>query len=158
VREDLRVHLLAAARRIAPAGEAAGVRVAVDLPDRPLVATFDGHALGRILDNLLSNAVRFSPPDRPVHMRCTTRDGVAIVEVEDAGPGFDAAGRAAMFSKFHHRAGVSGGAKAGTGMGLFIAARFATRMGARLVFEPVEPTGARFRLTIASVDDGPKAA
>jgi signal transduction histidine kinase len=148
LREDLRSHLLAALRRIGPASEVAGVQVAVDLPEGPLVTIFDGNALSRILDNLLSNAVRFSSHDTPVRMRCAAHDGMAIVEIEDAGPGFDTAGRAAMFSKFHQREGQSGGAKSGVGMGLFIAASFAERMGATLSYRPVEPSGACFSLAI----------
>jgi signal transduction histidine kinase len=148
VRADIRGHLLAAARRVAPASAAKGVTVTVDLPDRPVVATFDANALSRILDNLLSNAVRFSVSGTPVQMRCVIRDAAAVIEIEDAGPGFDAAGRAAMFSKFHPRAGASAGAKAGTGMGLFIASSFAERMGAELSFRPAEPTGACFSLRI----------
>lgn len=151
VNEDLRVHLLAAARRIKPAADAAGIAVAVDLPERPLVVTFDSVALSRILDNLLANAIRFSPPDVPVRLGCAVADGLAVLSVEDRGPGFDAAGRAAMFAKFHPRRGdVPAGAKAGTGMGLFIAASFAARMGARLEHASLVPTGTRFSLRVAT--------
>lgn len=153
VTEDLRDPVRDAARRAAPAAAAAGVAIMVEMPDHPLMVTFDSIALGRILDNLLANAVRFSPVDAPVSLSCAAEDGTAVVRVEDRGPGFDAAGRAAMFAKFHPRRGVAPGGKAGTGMGLFIAASFAARMGARLDYAAVEPTGSRFSLWLKA--DGP---
>jgi signal transduction histidine kinase len=148
VTEDIRVHLLAAARRNAPAG--ADTAIAVDLPDRPLIATFDAGALGHILDNLLTNAVRHNPPGYPVHLRGMVGGAAPVVEIEDAGPGFDAAGRAAMFSKFHPREDGRSSGKTGSGMGLFIAASFAERMGARLAYRAAEPHGACFSLLLGS--------
>lgn len=153
VTEDIRLHVLAAARRISPGGET----ISVELPDRRLIVAFDGGALSHVLDNLLANAVRFSPPGLPVRLRCHADSDAAIIEIEDEGPGFDAAGRAAMFSKFHHRGGAAREAKVGTGMGLYIAARFAERMNATLIFEPADPTGARFilRMPLESMATAP---
>lgn len=158
VRADIRDHLVAAARRVAPAAEAAGCSVGLQLPDAPVLVAFDGHALSRILDNLLSNAVRFSPRGVAVRMGCASRDGAALIEIEDRGPGFDAAGRAAMFSKFHQRDASTDRAKSGTGMGLFIAASFAARMGAQLSFRPGDPTGACFALLVSSQGGDPPRA
>lgn len=146
VHEDVRGHLLAAARRIAPAAEAASVAIAIDVPEAPLVARFDRGALAQILDNLLSNAVRFSPSGAKVRLAGRATPDAVAIEIEDHGPGFDSDGRDRMFSKFG-RVGAGSG-KAGTGMGLFIAATFAERTGATLAFRDAEPNGAIFTLTL----------
>ena len=145
--DDVRMHLMAAARRIAPTAEAATVRVEPDLSDAPIMAAFDRGALAQILDNLLSNAVRFSPAGGGVRLSCRAQAGRCLIAVEDEGPGFDAAGEAAMFRKFA-RAPDSVDGKAGSGMGLFIAATLAERMGASLAFRPAVPTGAIFTLSL----------
>jgi signal transduction histidine kinase len=147
--EDVRMQLMAAARRIAPTVEAAGVRIDADLSDAPIMAAFDRGALAQILDNLLSNAVRFSPAGGGVKLSCRAQAGRCLIAVEDEGPGFDAAGEAAMFRKFARAPAVAeADGKAGSGMGLFIAATLAERMRASLAFRPAVPTGAIFILSL----------
>ena len=145
--EDVRPHLAEAVRRVGPAFETSEVAVDLALPDRPLIALFDAHGLSHILDNLLANAVRFSPGGATVFVRCSACDDAVVIEIEDRGPGFDALGRAAMFTKFHQRQGGAT-AKAGSGMGLFIAAIVAKRMNGELGYRAAEPTGAHFSLEL----------
>ncbi|MEG3151559.1 HAMP domain-containing sensor histidine kinase [Sphingomonas sp. ZT3P38] len=148
VREDLRGQILAAARRISPAAEAAGCSIAIDVPNAPLIGRFDRGALIQVLDNLLSNAVRFGPAGGCVHLTGSVHAGRVTIEIADQGPGLDADARQRLFLKFAN-AGLSR-SKAGAGMGLFIAATFTDRMGATLSFRDAEPTGAIFKLTLAS--------
>jgi len=146
--EDVRAHVVAAAKRLAPRAEAAGVSVDVQLAAAPLCARVDAGALAQILDNLLDNAVRFSPAGAPLRLTAAERGSQAVIAVEDRGPGIDPAQGVALFDKFHRGTAKGDSAKAGTGMGLFIAATFAGRIGATLSHKPATPRGAIFELSL----------
>ncbi len=134
--------------RRAPRAEAAGVTVDLALGAAPANARFDPGALAQILDNLLDNAVRFSPPGAPLCLTLSAEGDRAVIAVEDRGPGIDRAQEARLFGKFHRGSLEGRSEKAGTGMGLFIAATFATRIGATLVHRRATPTGAIFELSL----------
>lgn len=154
--EDVRGPILAAAGRIGPLAEAADVAIALDLPDRPLIAPFDAGALAQILDNLLSNAVRFSPTGGTVRIAAARAEDRATITIRDEGPGIAPARRDMLFKKFHRGGGGSSGgveATPGTGMGLFIVATLAERMGAAVRCDPDDGTGATFVVTLGGADD-----
>lgn len=145
IREDVRMHLVAAARRMTPTAEASLVRIDLSLPAHPIMVVFDSGALNQILDNLTSNAVRFSSKGSGVGLSCRALDGQCLIEIADKGAGFDRQAEATMFRKYA-RAARDG--KAGSGMGLFIAATLADRMGAALSFRHASPTGAIFTIAL----------
>lgn len=149
---DLRSTLQAAARRMGPSAVAAEVVITLALPLEPLMLTVEPGALGQILDNLLANGIRFSTREAELRLVCELREGdIIVISVEDSGPGVAAEYRATLFDKFHRgamRGGNDGTDGGGAGMGLFIAATLATRMGATLTYLAVEPHGARFELTM----------
>ena len=143
----------AAARRNAVAAEAAAVSLDLHLPDAPLLATFDRGALAQILDNLLANAIRFSPAGGTVDLTGRLDAGQVLLSVVDHGPGGDPAARARLFDKFASTAAPGRKAilhqpRGRLVLGLFIAATFATRMGATLGFRDALPSGAIFELVL----------
>jgi signal transduction histidine kinase len=149
VEEDVRSALLAATGRIGPLAQAAEVAIALDLPDAPVIAAFDVGALAQILDNLLSNAVRSSPDGGTVTITATRTGDRRTITIRDQGPGIAPARRAFLFRKFHR--GDSGeDTLPGAGMGLFIVAMLAERMGAEVHCAPDDGTGAAFVVTLAA--------
>lgn len=84
----------------------------------PLVYA-DKRLIRQIINNLVSNAIKYSPADKPVVFKLTqTDEGVAVI-VSDEGIGIPAADMKYLFEPFHRAANV--GAIAGTGLGLVIA-------------------------------------
>lgn len=148
VRGDVREQLAAAVRRIAPQAAAAGVPIELSVPATPLWASFDEAALEQILDNLLSNAVRFSGADQPVVVHGSAVAGRTRVTVTDRGPGVAAEMRATLFQKYSRGPDQRAGGKPSTGMGLFIAAQLARRIRADLRYRDGERTGAVFELSL----------
>ncbi|MCC0807876.1 HAMP domain-containing histidine kinase [Methylobacterium sp. W2] len=151
--EDVRRHVLAAVDRIQPLAQSADVRIEADLPDRPLIATLDTGALSQILDNLLSNGVRFSPTGGILTIGATRDGGSVAIEVRDRGPGIDPAGYDLLFKKFHQAAGARSEGAPSTGMGLFIVATLADRMGAAVRCEPATQGGAVFVVTLSAGEE-----
>lgn len=149
--EDLRISILASASRIGPLAQAAEVTIALDLPERPLVTPLDAGALAQILDNLVGNAVRYSPAGGTVTIAAARVADCATIPVRDQGPGIEPARRYMLFRKFHRGGGEAG---SGSGMGLFIVATLAERMAATVRCDPDDGTGAAFVVTLAAHLDG----
>lgn len=148
--QDVRGHLLAALDRAAPLARSLDVRTTADLPSQPLIARLETGALAQIVDNLLSNAIRFSPPNGRVTLCAAAETAGVVIRVQDQGPGIDPTRRSALFEKFPGGAGPDVGAGPGVGMGLFIVATLAQRIGASVGYEQVEEGGARFIVRLAT--------
>lgn len=96
-------------------------RVVVEAPqDSPFVVA-DGPLAARALTQLLANALAYSPPDRPVHLRARAEGGRARIEIRDAGPGIAPAARPHLFEKFFRAPEARRARPDGLGMGLAIA-------------------------------------
>lgn len=148
VHEDMRFHLTAAIERARPMAESADVTIVPDLGPVPAMAVLEPFAIAQILDNLLSNAVRFSPAGGRVTARCACSDAVVAITIADQGPGVADSIRPLLFEKFRGGGTVTRDGVRGTGFGLFIAERLAARMAATLSYAPNAPTGARFTLSL----------
>lgn len=98
--------------------------VELDLRLEPVTLTGDRDKLRSVVDNLLSNAVKYSPVRGHVSVSLASRDGSAVVDVLDQGPGVDEDERDRIFNAFFQgRARASGPIK-GTGLGLSISREF----------------------------------
>jgi two-component system OmpR family sensor kinase len=117
-----------------PLAEAAGIDLGIDAADAARVSG-DADALGRLLGNLLDNAVRYTPAGGRVDVSVRLEAGAppqAFVTVTDTGPGIPAAERERVFDRFHRVPGTGG---AGSGLGLSLARSIAGRHGGELVLE-----------------------
>jgi signal transduction histidine kinase len=116
---DVLSDALASAR---PVADAKGVRlVGRASEDLPLI---DGSVpeLGRVLRNLLSNAIRHTPADGVIHVHASSRDGSAVVEVDDACGGIPLEDLPRVFeTAFRGTAARTPGHEGGAGLGLAIA-------------------------------------
>jgi signal transduction histidine kinase len=123
----------------------AGRPVSVEAP--PLVAAVDAAKVERILENLLTNAVRHTAAGTAVWVRVAAGDGGVLIAVEDAGPGVPAALREAVFQPFRRGPSTSPHAP-GSGVGLALVARFAALHGGRAWVEERRGGGASFRVAL----------
>jgi signal transduction histidine kinase len=119
--------------------------------DEPLAAHADPDKLRQVLDQLVSNAVKFSPAGSTVVVTARRQGDAVEVAVADEGAGVPAAERERIFSKFY-KAGDGQGR--GTGLGLFIAQGLVQEMGGRIWVDSDEGQGARFAFVLPLADDG----
>lgn len=117
--------------------------VRLELDDRAGGATVqvDARRMEVALGNLVTNAVRFSPPDGTVRLRARATDDGVRLEVDDEGPGVAAAERDHIFEPFARGEGPPGG---GPGLGLHIAREVVQAHGGRIGVESRPSGGARF--------------
>jgi PAS domain S-box-containing protein len=106
----------------------------------------DTALLNQILHNLLSNALKYSPPTETVRFRVGAGDGRLTFVVEDKGIGIPDDDRAKLFEPFHRASNV--GAVRGTGLGLYIAKRSAELHGGSLTVDSVVGRGSRFEVNL----------
>jgi PAS domain S-box-containing protein len=130
------------------------VEAATDLP--PLYG--DPGRLTQVMWNLLSNALKYSPPGAPVVVRMRRGDGGVILEVSDSGPGIPVEALPHVFEPFWKGQGNEQRGS-GLGLGLSIARRLAALHGGHLTAESRSGQGASFRLFIpAPVQEGVSTA
>jgi two-component system sensor histidine kinase MtrB len=128
----------------------AAIRETLDAPEinlevpADLTTIADTHAFDRIATNLLANAVRHGAPPFKVSAK-KAPDLQLELCVEDHGPGIEGKLVASIFDPFTR--GTAGAPK-GAGLGLSIAQSYARAHGATLIYEPLEPHGARFLLRL----------
>jgi two-component system phosphate regulon sensor histidine kinase PhoR len=121
-----------AADHVAPVAAAGDVRVSVGESDAPAVTGDRGRTL-EVLENLLSNAIQFSPPGGTVRLTASAAGDEVRFTVRDEGPGILPAERGRVFERFftgdHSRAREGEG---GSGLGLAIARHIVSRHGGRI--------------------------
>lgn len=115
------------------------------------MALGDEEKCWRVLTNLVSNALKFSPPDQPVDVTLSRQDAEIQVTVADRGPGIAPEHVDALFQKFSRLPGSSGEPRPeGTGLGLYISRRLIEAQGGRIWVESSPGQGSRFCFTIAA--------
>jgi PAS domain S-box-containing protein len=116
----------------------------------PVFANVDAAQVERILENLVANAVRYTPPGTLIRVEVVdAEEGVTIV-VEDTGPGIPAELRESIFEPF--RQGTSSPShNPGVGIGLSLVARFAELHGGRAWVDEAPAGGASFRVFLPHV-------
>ncbi len=106
----------------------------------------DPMRLRQLLDGLVENAIRATPPGGEVSVRTTVTTTEVVIEVEDAGPGLDQADLLNAFERGMLHSKYRGVRKVGTGLGLSIAHRLATRMHVQLDVRSGPTGGAVFEV------------
>lgn len=106
----------------------------------------------QVLDNLLGNAMRYSPGGGEVRVMVRRQNGTALFSVSDQGPGIPAEFRSKVFQKFQQAQPTAGGKKQGTGLGLAICKAIVEGHGGKIWFETEEGKGTTFLFALP-VDD-----
>jgi signal transduction histidine kinase len=102
--------------------------------------------LERLIDNLLGNAMKYTPSDAPIDVRVRETGGEAMLEVADRGPGIADADRERIFERFYRGASAEG--TEGLGLGLAFVAEIARWHGGAVRVENRPGGGALFRVTL----------
>jgi PAS domain S-box-containing protein len=126
-----------------------GKGIALSLAAEPDVALeADRGRIGQVLDNFVSNAVKFTSPGGAVDVRVATEAGRAVVEVRDTGMGIPADEQAQLFERFFRSSTARKSAIQGTGLGLTISKAIVEAHGGEIAFTSVEGAGTTFRIEL----------
>jgi two-component system sensor histidine kinase TctE len=135
-----------------------GLDIGFEGPDHPLMINAEPILLAEAINNLIDNALRYTPAPGHITVAVTERSNTVVLSVQDSGPGILPEERSRVFDRFYR---VLGAKAEGSGLGLAIVKEIAQRHRADVCvsdFSGTEAgaTGARFELrfiTTASHDD-----
>ncbi len=104
----------------------------------------DATALAQVLDNLVSNAVKFSPPGRRIVVTVEPGDVDVACGIRDEGPGFTPEDRLRMFRRYARLSARPTGSEPSTGLGLSIVHKLVRAMNGELSFDSAPGQGTNF--------------
>jgi signal transduction histidine kinase len=149
-RLDAGVALQEAALRHADPARAKGIALETELPGGDLPVLADRRFLSETLDNLVSNALKFSPPGTRVLLRGETLGGRVRLSVKDQGPGLTPEDRAHLFSRFAKLSARPTAGEPSVGLGLSIVKVLVEAMGGSIRAEGEPGQGATFVVELAA--------
>ncbi|RIV26875.1 PAS domain-containing sensor histidine kinase [Fibrisoma montanum] len=132
------------------------IRVQTDLPGQPVFTLADRAALYQILDNLISNAIKYSPTGGQVHLSVSASAGAVMVRIQDEGVGVPLDEVDRLFQKFTKLSTRPTAGESSSGLGLAIARKLVKLLHGDIWYEHHPGQGATFvielpiALTLAS--------
>jgi len=130
--------------------------ISLDLPDEwmaPVIA--DADRIGQVVNNYLTNALKYSPSDRPVFV-CLERDGKAArVSVRDEGPGLSSEEQPCIWERFYRAKDTTAqcGSQVGLGLGLYICRMIIEYHGGQYGLQSAPSKGSLFWFTLPLAQD-----
>ena len=127
---------------------AKGLRVEVEVPDRPVHAWGEREELDKVVLNLVTNAVKYTPDGRGVHLGIEVVPEGLVLRVRDEGIGISEADQHQLFTEFFRSTNPEAVAQPGTGLGLVIVQRIVQRHGGRIEVASALGAGSTFTVTL----------
>jgi signal transduction histidine kinase len=130
-----------------PSARAKSIALTVELDELPEIRG-DRARLAQVLDNFVSNAIKFTPMGGSVTVQTCIWPGEIEIVVSDTGMGIPANELPRLFERFFRAERATAGAIPGTGLGLAIAKAIVTGHGGRIRVESEEGAGTTFRIVL----------
>ncbi|HXV14142.1 MAG TPA: ATP-binding protein [Candidatus Krumholzibacteria bacterium] len=145
---DLREAVAESYRAQVHAAETKRVEIAARVSDAPVVIEGDAEALRELVDNLLSNALKFTPEGGRVDVRLGVEGPNAVLTVEDTGIGIAPEDQGRIFERFYRVDKARSRQLGGTGLGLSIVKHVALAHGGNVALKSAPGRGSTFRIQI----------
>jgi len=123
-------------------------QLVLDVSLDPVELDGDRAKLQTLVDNLVSNAIKYSPEKGRLRVHLQAREGQAVIEVADSGPGIPEAERRRIFDAFYQGSNAANGHVRGTGLGLSIAREYAHAHGGYIEVIDGDSPGACLRVIL----------
>jgi two-component system sensor histidine kinase/response regulator len=124
------------------------IKVQTDFPAEAVTVLADFFALDQVLDNLISNALKFSPPGKRIFISIRLAGKHAECVIRDEGPGFTAEDKIKMFRRYGRLSARPTGGEPSTGLGLSIVRRLVLGMKGELFCDSLPDNGATFTIRL----------
>lgn len=131
-----------------PRAEEVDIDLALEIPGFPVQVEVDRDRIGQAIDNLLSNALKFTPPGGQVRVRLRASARLAEVEVADSGPGIRDSDRQRIFERLYRSGSAVAQQVPGAGLGLTIALAIAEAHHGSLGLVRSNEHGTTFRMEL----------
>ncbi len=141
-----------AAEGVAAMAHEAGVNIATDLPPNPILVRGDALRLTQVFDNLLGNALKFTPAGGTIHLSMRPEEAWVRVEIRDTGIGIPAQYVERVFDRFYQVDGSARRRRGGIGLGLAICKLIVEVHGGHIGVESQEGAGSNFYFVLPRAD------
>lgn len=131
------------------------IRYQLDLDEAPETGIFDKKRIAQVLENLLTNAAKFSEPDKSVTVRVEKQDGWLQIAVIDNGQGIPEDEIQKVFQKFHRGSVKPTAGESSTGLGLAIAKQIVEQHQGKLVVNSTSGKGSTFTIILPNASKIP---
>lgn len=127
----------------------------IELPEQPVWVDCDPYRMEQVVNNLVSNAIKYSPAGGEVSIAVQSEGGEGVFSVTDVGVGIAREAQEELFEPFR-RAKLTGQELPGVGLGLFVAARIVGAHGGTIEVESVLGRGSTFTVRIPLAERPPQ--
>jgi len=121
-----------------------GIRIHFENTCQNTIALLDKNKFERIIDNLVSNAIKFSPFDANIFIKIFNESNNLVISIKDEGPGLTEKDKELAFKKFAKLSAKPTGGETSSGLGLSIVKLLVEAMGGTVGFNTELNTGAEF--------------
>jgi two-component system phosphate regulon sensor histidine kinase PhoR len=135
-------------RTLAPVAESKRLKLIHSMPDEPVGIVGDTEALRELVDNLVGNAIKYTPSGGEVQVTLNKENGWAVLEVDDDGIGISSADQSRIFERFYRVDKARSRELGGTGLGLSIVKHVALSHGGNVSLRSALGEGSSFRVQI----------
>ncbi len=123
-------------------------RTFVYQPKNNIVASVDKEAFAKAIDNLISNAIKYSPKVSPITIAVNEKSSSISIDISDNGQGIIPTERQNIWKKFYRVGSEETRETKGTGLGLWIVQQVVSAHKGTIQYSSNEPKGSIFRITI----------
>jgi signal transduction histidine kinase len=124
--------------------EAKSIQLITNLAEKELWIKADVDYLTEIIENLISNAIKFSPYEKTITIATQANNASATLCIQDEGPGLTDADKEKLFQKFQQLSAKATGGEPSTGLGLSIVKKYTELMNGKVWYDSTAGKGARF--------------
>lgn len=128
------------------------INLTFDCQDECATVQADRQKLRRLVDNLISNAIKFTPANGAVTVRMKPQEGGLRLEVEDTGPGIPESDKHALFKEFGKTSNIPTGGEKSTGLGLSICKRIVEAHDGTIGYKNLPEGGVCFSVTLPATE------
>lgn len=157
VRVDFKDVLMAASEKFNQMASEKRIAMLYNETDEICYVDADPVKLERVFDNLISNALKFSPPDTKIQVNSVIENienqAYVVAEIIDQGPGFKDEDLPNIFMKFAKLSAKPTGDESTTGLGLSIVKKLTEAMGGQISFETQQGKGTKFLVKFKLLSD-----
>ena len=148
---DLREILIEAVSDFENAAKSKNILIHTNLNGGDCKVRLDRQHATQIFSNLISNAIKFSPPDKEIFVNLTQNDAEVIAEIVDQGPGLTNEDKEKVFRKFQKLSAQPTANEESSGLGLSIVKKYVDAMQGKVWVESESGEGAKFNVSFRKI-------
>jgi signal transduction histidine kinase len=128
--------------------ESAGIKIDLSLEGRTFIAELDPLKIAQVLDNLVNNAIKFSPRGSTVEIKIGIKRNIVSISVRDEGAGISENQMKCLFQPFQESGRGAGPGTHGAGLGLTISQRIVEAHGGNIAVQSGPGKGSTFTINL----------